>query len=133
MEHTLWKSERARKASNKETAPRCHRVTRQVGHQKATTEPSQQGLQLLSHLRLPNGHPSANISPGRGWCVESSRDMALQALWGVDQPCGWNRVIRVAPHYRWSRHTHTHPHQLWYKTTTQKDAGNPCAQSAQKF
>ena len=63
---SLRKSERARKASNKETAPRSHRVTHQAGRQKVTIEPSQRGSQSLSHLRLPDGHPLANISPGRG-------------------------------------------------------------------
>ncbi len=35
---TPWKSERARKASNKETAPRCHSETHQAGHQKASRD-----------------------------------------------------------------------------------------------
>ena len=39
--------------SNKETAPRCHRLTRRAGCQKATTEPSQQGLQSLFNLCHP--------------------------------------------------------------------------------
>ena len=79
------KSERARKTSYNETAPMCHRVTRQAGHQKGTSELSLQNSQLLSHLRLSNGYPSANISPGRGWCGESgSYIMMLQVLaWAV--------------------------------------------------
>jgi hypothetical protein len=63
---SLRKSERARKASNKETAPRSHRVTHQAGRQKVTKEPSQRGSQSLSHLHIPDGHPLANISPGKG-------------------------------------------------------------------
>ncbi len=39
-----------------ETAPRCHGVTRQAGHQQVIAVP----------YTLPSGHPSANISPGRG-------------------------------------------------------------------
>jgi len=38
----------------------------QAGCQKVTKEPSQRGLQSLSHLRLLEGHPLANTSPGRG-------------------------------------------------------------------
>jgi hypothetical protein len=61
---TPWKSEMAKEASNKEPAPRCHRVTHQVGCQKATSE-HLRGSKLLSHLRLPNVHLSPNISPWR--------------------------------------------------------------------
>jgi hypothetical protein len=85
------KSERAKKASNKETAPRSHRGKRQAGCQKVIMEPSLWGSQSLSHLRLPNGHPSINISPG----TQGEADVrSLEGLWccrhwrGCHQPCG---------------------------------------------
>ena len=78
----IWKGKNGKQW---ETAPRCHIVTRQAGHQKVATELSQWGLQSLSHLRLLKGHPSANISLERGWFAESGNVIKLQALGGWHQ------------------------------------------------
>ncbi len=56
---------------------------------------------------LPKGHPSANISPGRGWCAESGGGMMLQALGGGEFALRLASRQRVAPLY-WRSDTHTH-------------------------
>ncbi len=48
---------------------------------------------------LHNGHPSYNISLRRGWWVESGGGVMLQALKGMDQPCNWHCIVKVAPPY----------------------------------
>ncbi len=87
-------------------APRCHRVTRRAGCQKATTELSLQNLQSLSHLHYPTD--TRQLTSPRGE-VDGVSDggMTLQALGGGEFALWLVPRQRVAPFYRRSR-THTH-------------------------
>ncbi len=88
-------------------APRCHRVTHRAGCQKATTEMSLQNLQSLSHLRYPMDTHQLTSSRGEADGV-SDGGMMLQALVGVNSPCGWYRVRGQLPSTGGREHTHTH-------------------------
>jgi hypothetical protein len=108
--HAVWptprKSERARKASNEETAPRCHRVMCQVGHQKAPQDP----------------HGVLSCCPINVYPMDTHQLTSPQGEAGVRSPaeiwrcrhCGGESALqlelrnRIAPHYQWSRHTHMH-------------------------
>ncbi len=72
-------------------APRCHRVTRRAGCQKATLELSLRDLQLLSHLRYPTDTRQLTSPQGEADGV-SDGGMTLQARGGVNSPCNWYRV-----------------------------------------
>ncbi len=66
-------------------------MTRRAGCQKATTELSLQNLQLLSHLRYPTDIRQLTSPQGEADGV-SDRGITLQALGGVNSPCGWYHV-----------------------------------------
>jgi hypothetical protein len=86
-------------------APRCHRVTRQAGCQKATTELCLRNSQSPSHLRYPMDTHQLTSSQGEADGV-SDGGMTLQALGGEFAL----RLVprqRAAPFYRRTR-THTH-------------------------
>ncbi len=86
--------------------PRCHRVTHRAGCQKATTELSLQNSQSLSHLHYPMD--TRQLTSGEADGV-SDGSMTLQALGGVNSPCGWYRVRGQLPSTRGREHTHTPP------------------------
>jgi hypothetical protein len=88
-----------KKESESELAPRCHRVTRQAGCQKATTELSLKNLQLLSHLCYPTDTHQLTSPQGEADGV-SDGGMTLQALGGVNSPCGWYRIRGQLPSTR---------------------------------
>jgi hypothetical protein len=82
---------------------------RQAGCQKAITELSLWNLQSLSHLRYPTDTRQLTSSQGEADGV-SDGSMMLQALGGVNLPCGWYRVRGQLPSTRGREHTHTHTH-----------------------
>ncbi len=88
-------------------APRCHRVTHRAGCQKATAELSLQNLQSLSHLLYPTDTCQLTSSQGEADGV-SDGGKAVQALGGVNSPCGWYRVRGQLPSTGGREHTHTH-------------------------
>ncbi len=81
-------------------------MTRRAGCQKATTELSLQNLQLLSHLRYPMDTRQLTSPQGEADGV-SDGGMTLQALGGVNSPCGWYRVRGQLPSTGGQEHTHT--------------------------
>ncbi len=95
------------------TAPRCHRVTRRAGCQKATTELSLQNLQSLSHQCYPTDTRQLTSSQGEADGV-SDKGMTLQA-WG-----GWiclavgtaSEGSSLLPE---DENTHTHTHLNAFK------------------
>ncbi len=67
-------------------APKCHRVTRQAGFQKAT--------QLLSHVRYPTDTRQLTSPQGEA-DVRSLEGVWCHRRWGgVNSPCGWYPVRR---------------------------------------
>jgi hypothetical protein len=85
----------------------CHRVTCWAGCQKATTELTLQNLQSLSHLCYPTD--TRQLTSPQGEADEVSEGgMTLQALGGVNSPCGWYRVRGQLPSTGGWEHTHTH-------------------------
>jgi hypothetical protein len=68
---------------------------------------------------LPNGHPSANIFPGRGWWgVWRGYDVA--GVGGGDFALRLILRQRAAPFYRWTR-THTHTQSGFNAEKIEKD------------
>ncbi len=82
-------------------------MTRRVGCQKATTELSLQNLQSLSHLRYPTDTRQLTSPQGEADGV-SNGGMTLQALGGLNLPCGWYRIRGQLPSTRGREDTHTH-------------------------
>jgi hypothetical protein len=85
--------------------PRCHRVTRRAGCQKATKELSLQNSQSLSHLHYPADTRQLTSSQGEADGV-SDGGMTLQALGGVNLPCGWYHVRGQLPSTGGREHIH---------------------------
>jgi hypothetical protein len=88
-------------------------VTRRAGCQKATTELSLQNLQMLSHLRYPTDTRQLTSPQGEADGV-SDGGMTLQALGGVNLPCGWYRVRGQLPSTRGGEHTHSYVKNLHF-------------------
>ncbi len=88
-------------------APRCHRVMRRAGCQKATTELSLQNLQSLSHLHYPTDDTRQLTSSQGEADAVSDGGMTLQALGGVNLPCGWYRIRWQLPSTGGREHRHT--------------------------
>ncbi len=86
-----------------EIEPRCHRVMPRVDHQQAA--------QLLSHIYYPMD--THQLTSPQGKAAEPGGGMTLQALGGLNSPCGWCRNRRQ-PFSLEVRHTHTdtHTHSL---------------------
>ncbi len=84
-------------------------MTRRAGCQKATTELSLQNSQSLSHLCYPMDTRQLTSPQGEADGV-SDGGMMLQALGGVNLPCGWYRVRGQLPSTGGQEHTHTHTH-----------------------
>ncbi len=95
------------KESESKPAPRCHRVTCRAGCQKATMEFPLQNSQSLSHLCYPIDTRQLTSPQGEADGV-SDGGMTLQALGGVNSPCGWYRVRGQLPSTGGQEHTHTH-------------------------
>ncbi len=85
---TLRKFKRARKASGWD----CTKVS-----QSDAPGGTPIGNPVVVPYTLPNGHLSANISPGRGWCAESGWGMTLQALGGGEFTLQLIPCQKVAP------------------------------------
>jgi hypothetical protein len=62
---------------------------------------------LLSHLHYPMDTRQLTSSQGEADGV-SDGGMTLQALGGVNLPCGWYRVRGQLPSTGGQEHTHTH-------------------------
>jgi hypothetical protein len=69
-------------------------------------ESSLQNLQSLFHLRYPMDTCQLTSSQGEADGV-SDGGMMLQALGGVNSPCGWYRVRWQLPSTGGREHTHT--------------------------
>ncbi len=96
------------KKKQSEPAPRCHRVTRRAGCQKATMELSLQNLQLLSHLHYPMDTHQLTSSQGEADGV-SEREYDVAGVGGGEFALRLVPRQRAAPFYWRSRlHTHTH-------------------------
>ncbi len=91
-----------------EMEPKCHRVTCQAGHQKATQELYLRNSQVLSHLCYPTDTHRLT-SPQEEADVRNLEGIMLQALGGGGSTlCGWYPIIEVAPHPYWRSDSHTH-------------------------
>ncbi len=89
-------------------APRCHRVTRRAGCQKATMELSLQNLQTLSHLRYPTDTYQLTSSQREADGV-SEREYDIAGIGGGEFALRLVPRQRAAPFYRRTRtYTHTY-------------------------
>jgi hypothetical protein len=88
-------------------------VTHRAGCQKATKELSLRNSQSLSHLRYPTDTRQLTSLQGEADGV-SHGGMMLQALGGVNLPCGWYHVKGQLPSNGGREHTHTHTHTPYH-------------------